>query len=269
MTRIAHISDLHFGADEPRIVAALIDELNADAPDLVAISGDLTMGARPIEFRAACSFINSIRGPVLATPGNHDLSPYRLWERFTDPYGPWRNWITTDMEPSWQNDSVAVFGLNTARRMGWHWDWSRGQVHRGRLERLLANLRATSPGVAQVVVAHHPLLPPEEAPNTPIPRGADAALRAMRMAQVDLVLAGHLHRGSASIPASGNRAPLVLQASTATSVRLRGEPNAYNRVTIDRDRKITVEVRSWKEGGWTTQAPPTSMPSASFRSSGD
>jgi 3',5'-cyclic AMP phosphodiesterase CpdA len=259
MTRIAHLSDLHFGAEEPQIVAALIEELNADAPDLVAISGDLTMGARRIEFRAASSFINSIRAPVLAIPGNHDLSPYRLWERFTDPYGPWRKWIATDTEPRWQNDRVAVFGLNTARRMGWHWDWSRGQVHRGRLERLLANLQATPPELARVVVAHHPLLPPEEAPHTPVPRGADAALRALGMAQVDLVLAGHLHRGYARVPASGNRAPLVLQGSTATSVRLRGEPNAYNRVTIARDRKITVEVRSWKEGGWTTQTQPAGI----------
>jgi 3',5'-cyclic AMP phosphodiesterase CpdA len=260
MTRIAHISDLHFGAEEPRIVAALIDELNADAPDLVAISGDLTMGARRVEFRAASSFISSIRAPVLAIPGNHDLSPCRLWERFTDPYRPWREWIATDTEPFWSNGSVVVFGLNTSRRMGWHWDWSRGGVNGARMRRLLARLRATPPELARVVVAHHPLLPPEDAPQTPVARGADAALRALGMAKVDLVLSGHLHRGYARVAASGYDAPLILQGSTATSVRLRGEPNAYNRVTIGRDCKIAVEVRTWKGGRWTTLAQKSEDP---------
>ena len=46
MTRIAHLTDLHFGADDPVVVEALVEELNRDPPDLVAISGDLTQGAR-------------------------------------------------------------------------------------------------------------------------------------------------------------------------------------------------------------------------------
>ena len=38
--------------------------------------------------------------------------------------------------------------------------------------------------------------------------------------------------------------PLVVQASTATSTRLRDEPNAYNLITV-RDGKIEVEVHAW------------------------
>ena len=38
--------------------------------------------------------------------------------------------------------------------------------------------------------------------------------------------------------------PLVVQAATATSTRLRDEPNAYNLITVDGDR-IGVEVHAW------------------------
>ena len=46
MTRIAHLSDLHFGAEIPDVVAALVEDVARAKPDLVAISGDLTQRAR-------------------------------------------------------------------------------------------------------------------------------------------------------------------------------------------------------------------------------
>jgi len=79
LTRIAHLSDLHFGAVDSKVVAGLAAELRADRPDLVVVSGDLTMGARPAEFRLARAFLDEVGAPALAVPGNHDLTPYRLW----------------------------------------------------------------------------------------------------------------------------------------------------------------------------------------------
>lgn len=246
MTRIAHITDLHFGAEDPAVVAGLAAELNDDPPDVVAVSGDLTMGARVTEFTAAKAFLDGLRAPWLAVPGNHDLSPYSLVERFTNPYGRWRRLISPETEPVWRNGEVAVIGLNSARRLGLHWDWSRGRVTARRLQRVVARLDALPPGVVRVVMTHHPLLPPEAAPLTPVSGGATVALATLGRHGVALVLAGHLHRGYARLSTTG---PLVLQGSTATSVRLRGEPNAYNRISF-KDGAPVIEVRVWRDGAW-------------------
>jgi hypothetical protein len=72
------------------------------------------------------------------------------------------------------------------------------------------------------------------------------------------VLSGHLHLTYSRRPVLEARVaqdgfagtggdgggPLVVQAASATSTRLRGEPNAYNWITIAEGR-VTVEVRAW------------------------
>lgn len=200
--------------------------------------------------------MDALSSPTLAVPGNHDITPYNLLERFTDPYARWRDTIGAETEPAWFDAEVAVLGLNTARRFGLSWDWSRGRVTQRRLHRLVERLDAAPKGLARVVVAHHPLLPPETAPETRVVGGAADALAALTRSHVVLVLAGHLHRGYARlVPGEGLR-PLVLQGGTATSHRLRGEPNAYHRVTVDDGGGVKVELRVWENGGWTSAATP-------------
>ncbi len=179
----------------------------------MAVSGDLTQGARISEFRAARGFLDRLLAPHLAVPGNHDISPYNLLERFTDPYARWRRMISPETSPIWRNENVAVLGLNSARRMGLHWDWSRGRVTHLRLARLLAQLDALPTELTKIVVVHHPLLPPGEAPSTPVVSGAAAALRELEAHKVRLVLAGHLHRGFARLASPNGGQPLILQGA--------------------------------------------------------
>ena len=251
MTQIAHISDLHFGHEDPAVADALIAALNADPPDLVAVSGDLTQGAHHWEFRAARAFFDRLAAPVLAVPGNHDITPYDLGERFLDPYRRWRRFILTETEPLWRDGRTAVVGLNTARRMGLSLDWSRGRIGSGRLRRALRRLGALPPHLVRIVVAHHPLLPPDEAPLTPVVGDAAAALTAFAQAGVSLVLSGHLHRGFSHLISRPGGADLtILQAATAISTRLRGEPNAFHRITVAADLGIRVETRIWNGAAW-------------------
>jgi 3',5'-cyclic AMP phosphodiesterase CpdA len=46
MTRIAHLSDVHFGANDEKIMSAAEAWLAKRRPDLVIISGDFTQRAR-------------------------------------------------------------------------------------------------------------------------------------------------------------------------------------------------------------------------------
>ena len=136
------------------------------------------MRARSREFRAARAFLDRLRAPVLAVPGNHDITSYWLHERFLDPLGRWRRFIAEEPEPVWTDGEIAVVGVNTASRAGAFLDWSQGRVGEGRLRRAVERLRALPEHLFRVVVAHHPFLPPESAPDTRLVGRAEAALAA-------------------------------------------------------------------------------------------
>lgn len=250
MTVIAHISDLHFGAEDPAVVAGLLEDLRRNPVDLVAISGDLTQHAFRREYRAAGAFIAALPAPVLAVPGNHDLPQFNLAERFAAPYARWRADIGPDPEPVWQDGQVAVVGINTTHRARMHWDWSRGSVNRERLDSVWRRLAVLPGGLTRVVVAHHPFMASEERPGMVLVGHAKRALKLLTAMDVRLVLSGHAHRSYSRIGLPGS--PLIVQCATTTSVRLRGEPNAYNRITVG-DGGIAVEIRVWTGGVWTAR----------------
>lgn len=270
--RIAHISDLHFGRIDPAVVDGLARSLQEARPDLIVASGDFTQRARHSEFRAARAFLDRLPAPVFAVPGNHDLPAYNLIERLWDPYRRYRRYISPEVEPVWLDEAVGIVGIKSSRRLPFATTWAIGHVGRDQLEQALARLDAMPDGVVRIVVVHHPLLLPAS-PARPLARhaftgGAERALAAFAEHKVQLVLSGHLHLsysrrhvstreaapavtlpdpGVAEIKAAGTGAdggPLVVQAASATSTRLRNEPNAYNLITVG-NGKVEVEVHAW------------------------
>lgn len=253
MRRLDHLSDLHFCQVDQRAADALLVRLNEEPADLVVVSGDLTMRARRQEYRAARAFLDALRAPWIAVPGNHDITAYYPWERFLDPFGRWQDFIASESEPVWQDGEVQVIGLNTvARGHLTTLDWQNGRLPRAGLMRALRRLRRLPEGPFRIVVAHHPFLAPAEHPEVTVLRHGERALRNLARAGVRLVLAGHLHRGYArvhGVAADAGASLTVLQAGSATSTRLRGEPNAYNRIVVD-GNGATWTTHRWDGAGW-------------------
>lgn len=252
MIRIAHLSDIHFGAHRPALIAPLIDDIARFAPDAIAISGDLTQHARQMEFETAAAFIAALPAPVVAVPGNHDIPARAVFERMFDPRRRWRRFVSQTTEPALLLPGLALIGLDTVRRVQPHLDWSAGGISPARLARLTTRIEAAGQRRV-VIVAHHPLRHPPEALGRARPLGAGAALAMMDRAGVCAVLSGHLHH-AAPIP---GRPPVVICGSTL-SYRIRGVPNGWSLVELHEGRPPVVRQRVASGLTWHDAAPPGS-----------
>jgi len=262
---LAHVSDLHFGAVDPAVVAALEADLAAVAPDLVVVSGDLTQRGRRREFRAARAFLDRLDRPVLVVPGNHDVPGFNLAVRFLRPYRRFSRHITSDLFPLVTDDEMAVLGLNTARRLVRHWNWALGSINRRQLARATNDLAAHGGNRVRIIVTHHPAVLPPGHRDGRMLFHAERALSSFAASRVDLLLSGHLHRTHAAVsavPAARPGAPawsmIVAQAGSATSTRLRDEANGYNVIRLGaRPPRLEVDTRAWTGAGFeavSTQA---------------
>src|SRR3546814_17626308 len=72
MRMIAHLSDLHFGRIDERVVTALLADLASAPPNLIVISGDLTQRAKNSQFAAARRFLDALPAPFLVIPRSEE-----------------------------------------------------------------------------------------------------------------------------------------------------------------------------------------------------
>ncbi len=253
--RIAHLSDPHFGAADPAVVAGLRRDVATRQVDVVLVSGDLTMRARRSQFAAARAFFDGLGVPWLCVPGNHDLPLDRPLARWFRPLRA----FALDPEPFRRYGDLQVLGLSTPRR----YYWKGGRISAAQS----ARIAALSPAGLTVVMVHHPVFRSPQRPRERIVRGAGRAVRAAALSGADLVLCGHDHVAasadlSALWPGVGRRV-LGVMAGTCISVRVRaGEPQSWNFLEWTGDR-LRVEVRAWRGGVfaasreeiWTRSAP--------------
>jgi 3',5'-cyclic AMP phosphodiesterase CpdA len=246
MKTIAHLSDLHFGRINLEVAEALLDDLAALRPSLVVISGDLVQRARRRHFRAASAFLERLPAPWLVVPGNHDIPAYDLLSRFTAPFRNYKHYITADLNPFLSDGEIAILGINTARPL--ILNFAHGRINHKQISRIEAAFRGVPASVFKVVVTHHPFLPPPGVDGKALLGRARLALPALEACGVDLLLAGHWHRSFSGDIADHHqqieRSILVAHAATATSTRLRNEPNSYNFITVA-PPQVTFEERTW------------------------
>jgi 3',5'-cyclic AMP phosphodiesterase CpdA len=225
-TRIVHISDLHCPAKNLAQPEALIASIREAAPDIVAVTGDLTRRAREREFAIAAALVKSLPGEKLIVPGNHDV-PF-LTERFHRPFARFAR--SVGAQPLFlETPDVLLIGLNTAiGASASAWDWSLGAAPETRVTPVAALLAERRGNRLGIVACHHPLRPHAlDRRRSTTARGI-AAFTELAAAGMQVVLHGHLHRASKTCVDGA----CEIAANTALSDRERGGPAGYNVIDI-------------------------------------
>jgi len=225
MSVLLHISDTHFGTEQPQVLEAVAALAAQQRPDLVVLSGDITQRARPAQFQAAKAFVDRLGAPVLAVPGNHDIALFDLWARATRPYARYSKAFGATLEPVHASPDLLVVGVNTTRA----WRHKHGEVSMAQIDRVASLLSAASPQQLRLVVVHQPAAVAQAAERSNLLRGRHAALKIWSAAGADLVLGGHIHLPYVMALDGLARRLWVVQAGTAVSSRTRPEvPNSVN-----------------------------------------
>lgn len=229
---LLHISDTHFGTEQPQVVDALVRLTDTHRPELVVLSGDITQRARRAQFRAAREFVDRLNTPcTLAIPGNHDIPLFNLAARLFWPYANYLREFggVADVHDS---NRLRVIALNTTRPSR----HKNGVLSQAQIEHVAEQLRQARPGQLRIVAVHQPVAVERAQDRHDCLRGPVAeALARWAEAGADLVLGGHIHLpyvmplfkppGKPRL----KRRLWAVQAGTAVSARVReGIPNSVN-----------------------------------------
>ncbi len=247
--RLAHLSDIHFGGENGPAVQAAIGAVEAFAPHLVVVTGDLTLNGQPREFAAARAWLDRLPRPVLVTPGNHDTPYLNLLLRALTPFNRYRRYIGEPAQAAFDAPDLTVRAINSARGAQPRPDWSKGALD---LEKIgqVADEMAARPEALKVFACHHPMIDLDGMPVTGgVYRGAAAAAR-LAQAQVDLILTGHVHNPFALALGAGVKPAYAIGAGTL-SLRTRGTPAGFNLIEASAET-VTVTALGWNDAEFET-----------------
>jgi 3',5'-cyclic AMP phosphodiesterase CpdA len=206
------------------MLSKAIDEINHMKPDLVVVTGDLTLEGFPHEFHMAKKYLSEIKAKKLVGAGNHDYrsTGYLICNKlFPRP-------------AAIKKGNVVVYYLSTARP-----DRDVGEV--GYRQRLwLEEELKKHKNRFKVVMLHHHLIPvPDTGQEENVVLDAGDVLSSLIRAKVDLVLAGHRHR-----PWKYNLdGTEIIHAGSVSCLRLRGFfKNSYNIIDIH-GKKVEAKLK--------------------------
>lgn len=230
MTRILHLTDLHFGFHRETLVQPLLDRIADLHPDLVVVTGDLTHRALEVQMAQARDFLDRIEVPLMLMPGNHDVPLWNPLARMFWPFAGFRRYFGPSLTPIGRSGDVRVLSINSADP----YVWQRGKIRSGEIGRIIGGI---DPLGTNIVALHHPL---QQLPRVDkaLARRASEALYRLEAAGVQVVLSGHLHRWALDDLLETGRHPRVLQIQTGTGLcaRVTDRWNEFVLLEIDGPR---------------------------------
>jgi 3',5'-cyclic AMP phosphodiesterase CpdA len=284
MFRIAHLTDPHVGplprprlrellnkritgfvnwrrnrkdAHDMVLLAALVADMHAQAPDHIACTGDLCNIGLPSEWRTSRVFMEALGPPdrVSLVPGNHDAYVEGSLEGLLKECAPW---VADDdgARPHFpyvrRRGPVAFVGMSSAVPTPPF--VANGTAGKGQIKaagELLAEL-GRDPHLFRIVLIHHP----PHVGGAPSGRNlTDArAFEAMiHRSGAELILHGHMHVGStAFIEGARGLVPVVGAPSASARGGALTHRAGYHLYTISPDAagpSVTAELRGLREDG--------------------
>lgn len=176
-TRIALLCDLHVspGNRNEQILKQVVEEINADATQIVIVAGDLTNEGSDEELRAVKAVLDNLKKPQFVIPGNHeDQWSQSACKRFNDMWGDDR--FVTEF------DGMVIVGINCGPYM----KAADGHIKREDLTWLDKTL-AQHEGKRVISVNHYPITT-EDLDNY------DQYINVLSKYRVAVHLCGHHHR---------------------------------------------------------------------------
>jgi 3',5'-cyclic AMP phosphodiesterase CpdA len=221
------------------VLDALVSDLLAQAPDHVAMTGDVVNLAIEAEFEPALSWLKSVGPPdrVTAIPGNHDAYVRSTQHRFAEVFSDYlRGDDSSDRGATFpflrRRGPIALIGLTSAvptgplLATGWI-----GRAQLEALERILIELSAEQ--AFRVLMVHHPLRS-DSRPKRLIDSSKLLAL--IERYGVELILHGHDHIHSTMwFDGPDGKIPGIGVPAASALARGRHPAAAYNLLTIERD----------------------------------
>jgi 3',5'-cyclic AMP phosphodiesterase CpdA len=221
------------------VLDALVSDLQARAPDHIAITGDLVNLALEAEFAPARAWLEGVGASdrVTVIPGNHDTYVRGTRHRFAQTLG---DYLNGDDAPGTgvafpflrRRGPLALIGVSSAVPTAPLMATGRlGRTQFDALERILMRLSAEQ--AFRVLLIHHPLRSSSRAKRL---TDSDQLLGLLKRHGVELILHGHDHVHSTTWFEGPNSAiPAVGVPSASAVAHGRSPAAAYNLFSIERD----------------------------------
>lgn len=227
-----------FGNTLERLLAGL----RAEAPDHVAITGDLVNLATRTEIEIARLWLETHFDPANTTlvPGNHDAYVPGAFARSTEA---WQPWIASDeaagqakLFPTYRRRGpLALIGLSTANAtLPFMATGEFGHKQASAAGKLLE--QAHNEGLFRVVMIHHPPIRGATRWHKRM-RGTGHFSKMLKLHGAELVLHGHTHLDTLhSLAGKHGQVPVVGIASASQGHGAHNPPAGFNLFEIDGDK---------------------------------
>ena len=245
------------------VLDALVADIKAQAPDHIAVTGDLVNLAHAAEFAPARQWIEGVGTPQLVSlvPGNHDAYTRSAVPRFEQTFGDYMRSDTgaAGFPYLQRRGPLALIGLSTAVPTApFMATGTLGAAQLAALDRMLGEVSGAE--LFRVLLIHHPLRSKHKHKRL---TDTDALQAALKRHGVELILHGHDHIHSTMwFEGPSGRIPAIGVPSASSIAHGHRPAAAYNLFAIERAGdawRCEQTVRGFGDGTGVQQLQRTAL----------